>query len=452
VDQPHDQPKSGRDLTTGDILSNVLYMGVPSMVGFAAMVVYGLTDMFWLARVGTAQVAAVTLFGSVAMVLGSINSMVGSGSVAVISRRYGERDVKGTCNAAEQTLVMKFAMGIVMGLAGYLVINLILAVMTDDIALVDLGTSYGRIYFLGLPFMFTSYTVYTALRGVGDAPKAMGIMLLSTGLNMGLDPLLILKFDMGVRGAAIATVVSAVVAVVVGVGVLRSGVTNIKIRLRDYRPDPPVMAQILKIGFPPFLEAIARSLSMWLIAVFVAFYGTVVVASYGISMRIVELGIVFAVGLELGSSAIVGQNIGAGNPERAAATSRKAALVALGITVALSAVEIIFARQIMGVFGKSVDVQATGARVLVFFAIGQPFVSTAIALSSAFYGSGNTWPPTITGLLSTWVFQIPLTAVLVYILSKPAWAIWTVMVITQAIYLSLLVVWFRLGRWKYRKV
>ena len=452
MDQEQDQPKSGRDLTTGDILSNVLYMGVPSMVGFAAMVVYGLTDMFWLARVGTAQVAAVTLFGSVAMVLGSINSMVGSGSVAVISRRYGERDVKGTCNAAEQTLVMKFAMGMVMGLVGYLVINLILAVMTDDVALVDLGTSYGRIYFLGLPFMFTSYTVYTALRGVGDAPKAMGIMLLSTALNMGLDPLLILKFDMGVQGAAIATVTSAVIAVVVGVAVLRSGVTNVKIRLRDYRPDVPVMAQILKIGFPPFLEAIARSISMWLIAVFVAFYGTVVVASYGISMRIVELGIVFAVGLELGSSAIVGQNIGAGNPERAAATSRKAALVALGITVALSAVEIIFARQIMGVFGKSVEVQATGAGVLVFFAIGQPFISTAIALSSAFYGSGNTWPPTITGLLSTWVFQIPLTAVLVYILGKPAWAIWVVMIITQAIYMGLLVVWFRLGRWKHRAV
>jgi putative MATE family efflux protein len=447
-----DEPRSGRDLTTGDVLSNVLYMGVPSMIGFAAMVVYGLTDMFWLARVGTEQVAGVTLFGSVAMVLGSINSMVGSGSVAVISRRYGERDVKGTCNAAEQTLVMKFAMGMVMGLAGYLVIGHILALMTHDQPLVSLGTSYGKIYFIGLPFMFTSYTVYTALRGVGDAPKAMGIMLFSTALNMVLDPILILVFDLGVQGAAIATVVSAVSAVVVGVWVMASGATSIRIRMRDYRPDTPVMAQILKIGFPPFLEAVARSVSMWLIAIFVAFYGATVVASYGISMRIMELGIVFAVGLELGSSAIVGQNMGAGQPDRAAATSRKAALVALGITLLLSAVEIAFARQIMGLFGKSAEVQATGAVVLVYFAVAQPFVSTAIALSSAFYGSGNTWPPTVAGLLTTWIFQIPLTAVLVYILGKPAWAIWTVMVLTYAIYMSLLVTWFRLGRWKHRRV
>lgn len=445
-------PKSGRDLTKGNILSNVLYMGVPSMIGFAAMVVYGLTDMFWLGRVGPAEVAAVTLFGSVAMVLSSINAMVGSGSVAVISRRYGERDVDGTRNATEQTIVMKLLIGIVMGAVGYFTIGYILTVMTDDATLIGLGSAYGRIYFLGFPFMLSSYTFYTALRGVGDAPKAMAIMLFSTGLNMVLDPIFILRLDLGIEGAAIATVISAVCAVSAGFWVLGSGVTNIRIRPLRYRPDVPVMTTILKIGFPPFLEHIARSVSMWLIAVFVAYYGTIIVASYGISMRIIELGIVFAVGLELGSSAIVGQSMGAGKIDRAAATSRKAALVALGIALSLSVVEIVFARDIMGLFGKSEAVQEMGARVLVYFAIGQPFVATAIALSSAFFGSGNTWPPTITGLLTAWVFQIPLTAVLVYILDKPAWAIWVVMILTHAIYMGLLVVWFRQGRWKHKRV
>jgi putative MATE family efflux protein len=452
LEQPVNGPRSGRDLTKGDILSNVLYMGVPSMIGFAAMVIYGLTDMFWLARVGTAEVAAVTLFGAVAMVLSSINSMVGSGSVAVISRRYGEQNVEGTCNAVRQTLVMKLAIGTVMGLVGYFVIGRILAVMTDDRSLVGLGTSYGRIYFAGLPFMVTSYTVYTALRGVGDARKAMAIMLFSTGLNMGLDPLLIIRFGLGVEGAAAATVISAVCAVLVGIWVLGSGVTNIRVRMRDFRPDAAVMGQILKIGFPPFLEHMARSVSMWLIAIFVAFYGTTIVASYGVCMRIVELGIVFAVGLELGSSAIVGQSIGAGKPDRAEATSRHAATVALAIAVALSLIEILFARQIMGLFGKSQEVQTVGAGVLVYFAIGQPFVATAIALSSAFYGSGNTWPPTVTGLLSTWVFQVPLSAVFVYVIGWPPAAMWIVMILTHAIYLGVLLVWFSLGRWKGGKV
>jgi putative MATE family efflux protein len=446
------EPTIKRDLTTGSILGNVLYMGIPSMIGFAAMVVYQLTDMFWVARIGTEEVAAITLFGSFAWVLSSINSLVGSGSVAVISRRFGERDIEGTANAIEQTLVMKFLIGVPMGVVGYFVIGHILGIMTDDGSVVTRGIAYGSIFLIGLPFMFTSYTVYTALRGIGDAPKAMYIMLFSTGLNMGLDPLFIVKLRMGVTGAAIATVISAVCAVCVGLWILRYGSGTVRIRPKGFRFDTGVMYQILKIGFPPFIESIARSVAFWLFAIFVATYGTVVVASYGICIRIIEFGIVFAVGLELGASAIVGQNMGARKINRAEATARNAALLALGISVAISAVEIIFGQEIMQVFGKSPEVKIRGAEVLMYFAIGQPFISTAIALSSAFYGSGNTWPPTISGLLTSWAFQIPLTAVFVYIMGYSATPMWIVMILGHVLYLAMLVVWFRLGRWKAREV
>lgn len=441
-------PEIKRDLTTGSILGNVLYMGIPSMIGFAAMVVYQLTDMFWVARLGTAEVAAITLFGSFAWVISSVNSLVGSGSVAVISRRFGERDFAGTANAIEQTLAMKFIIGVPMGIVGYLVIGHILRLMTSDSSLVGLGVAYGKIFFLGLPFMFTSYSVYTALRGIGDAPKAMYIMLFSTTLNMALDPLFIITLGLGVRGAAIATVISAFCAVTVGLGILRFGRSSVRMRFSTFRFEWDIMARILKIGFPPFIESIARSMAYWVFAIFVAVYGTVIVASYGICMRIIEFGIVFAVGLELGASAIVGQNIGARKPDRAEASARKAALLALIIALGLSAVEILFGEHIMQVFGKSPEVKTRGAEVLMYFAVGQPFMATAIALSSAFYGSGNTWPPTITGLLTSWAFQIPITAVFVYVLGYTPNAMWTVMIVGHAIYLAMLLVWFKRGRWK----
>jgi putative MATE family efflux protein len=374
--------------------------------------------------------------------------MVGSGSVAVISRRFGEGDLPGTSNAIKQTLVMKFLIGVPMGIIGYLAIRSILDLMTGDAVVVDLGVEYGQVFLLGLPFMFTSYTVYTALRGLGDAPRAMYIMLMSTGLNIVLDPVFIIVLGLGVRGAAIATVISAVCAVAVGLHVLRSHKTDIRIGLAGFRFDVPVVGRILKIGFPPFLESIARSVAVWLLAVFVAHYGTVIVASYGITSRIVQFGILFAVGLELGGSAIIGQNLGAGKPERAEKTARKAALLALGISLALSILEIGFARQIMGVFGRSPEVQAIGADVLLYFAVGQPFIATAIGLSSAFYGSGNTWPPTIAGLLTSWVFQIPLSAVLVYVLGVDVRAMWIVWIVTHVIYLVVLWIWFGRGKWK----
>jgi putative MATE family efflux protein len=422
------------------------------MIGFAMMTVYRFTDMYWVARIGIAEVAAITLFTPFAWILSSLNSLIGSGSVAVISRRFGERDFRGTANAIEQTLAMKFMIGIPMAIVGYFVIGPVLGLMTDDETVVRLGTEYGKIFFLAFPFMFTSYTVYTALRGIGDARRAMYIMLFTTGLNMSLDPLFIIKFGLGIRGAAYATAISAVCAVAVGIWVLRFMTGSCKIRIRSFRFDWAVMRRILAVGFPPFIEAIARSVSFWLLAMFVAHYGTLIVASYGICMTIIEFGIVFAVGLELGASAIVGQNLGAGKVDRAEHTARNAALLALGLASALSVVEILFGNQVMQLFGKSPEVTRKGAEVLMYFAVGQPFVATAIALSSSFFGSGNTWPPTITGLLTSWAFQVPLTAIFVYVLHLPPEPIWMVFIATHAIYLGMLVIWFKRGKWKGREV
>ncbi len=444
--------KVGRDLTTGSILSNVLYMGIPSMIGFAAMTVYELTDMFWVARLGTSRVAAVTLFASFVWVLSSINALVGAGSVAVISRRFGERNYDGTALAIEQTLLLKLAIGIPVGIVGYAIIDDILRFMTSDLEVVSLGTRYGRIFFMGIPFMFASYSVYTALRGMGEAPKAMYIMLFSTGLNMALDPLLIVVLGMGIVGAAIATVISATAAIGVGVMVLSSKASAARIGTRGLRIDIDCMRRIVRIGFPPFIESIARSLAFWLIAMFVAHYGRVIVASYGICSRIVEVGIIFAVGLEMGASAIIGQSLGAGKVERASQTAKKAALLSLAIASVFSVVEIIFGNQIMHMFGKSEEVKAIGAQVLIYFAIGQPLIATAIGLSSAFYGSGKTWPPTIAALVASWAVQVPLSATFVYVLKSQATAMWIVMIASEALLLGMLLIFFKIGTWKRMEV
>jgi len=443
-----DRPETGRDLTKGSILGNVLYMGIPSMIGFAAMTVYSLTDMFWVARLGTAEVASVTLFGSFLWVLTSVNSLVGSGSVAVISRRFGQKDYDGAACAIEQTLLMKVAVAVPMSVVGFFTVGRVLGFMTGDAEVVTYGATYGRVLFLGLPFMFSSYSVYTALRGMGEAPRAMNIMLFSTALNMALDPLFIFKLGMGIAGAAAATVLSAVCAVAVGLHVLRSPRSAARIGRRGFSVDLRTMRRILEIGFPPFIESIARSMAHWVFAVFVAVFGTLIVASYGICMRIVEFGIVFAVGLELGASAIVGQSLGARMPDRAEASARKAAIVALGIALVLSTVEIVFAGELMTVFGKSEEVRAVGAHVLRYFAVAQPFIAVSIALSSAFYGSGKTWPPTIGEVVSTWGLQIPAAALLVYAMGRGADSMWTVMLLARVLYLCMLIVWFRMGTWK----
>lgn len=445
--------KPAVDITDGNVLKNVLYMGIPSMIGFGAMTIYALTDIYWVGRLGTPHVAALTMFASIAWILGSTNQIVGTGSIALISRRYGEREYEATRDVIRQTLLLKFALAVVMAVIGLLAVPHIIRFMSDDPDVRRYAVEYGSVFFYGLPFMFSSYSIYTALRGVGDAPKAMYIMLMSTALNIGLDPLLIFGFDMGVAGAALATVISATCAVLVGLVVLASGRSNITVSfLSRFHPRLSVMAQIMKIGLPAGLNGLMRSVAHWYVTTLVATFGTLVVAAYGLSLRIMELGILFGVGLELGASAMVGQNLGAKKKERAHEAVVKATLLVMVLTGVMAIFEVIFARQILGLFTKDAAVIATGVPLVRLLVIAQIMIAMHIVMSSAFYGSGNTWPPTVIAGIIEWGVQIPLILLAVHVLHTSESGVWWSMFIAASIEVLLTFIWFQRGHWKHKVV
>jgi len=464
----HNRPADEKprvDITEGNVLRNVLYMGIPSMIGFGAMTIYGLTDIYWVGRLGTAQVAAITLFGAIAWVLGSTNQIVGTGSVALISRRYGEKDYEATRDVIRQTILLKVMIAAVMAAIGLLIVPKVLEFMNAEPEARAYAITYANVYFYGLPFMFSSFTVYTALRGVGDAPKAMYIMLTSTALNVILDP--IFMFDripvrgleavpglgLGVAGAALATVLSATVAVAIGLYVLAAGKSNITVPMwRKFHPRINVMLQILGIGGPAGLNSIMRSMAHWFVTMLVATFGTVVVAAYGLGIRIMELGILFGVGLNLGVSAMVGQNLGANKKDRAHEAVVKATLLVLGITAVLGAFEFAFARQILGFFTQDPDVIATGILLVRLLAAAQIWIAMHITMSAAFWGSGDTWPPTVIAGVVEWGVQIPLILLAIHVLRTTETGVWWAMFAASFVEILLTYVWFRRGRWKHRAV
>jgi putative MATE family efflux protein len=288
---------------------------------------------------------------------------------------------------------------------------------------------------------------------VGDAPKAMYIMLMSTGMNAGLDPLFIFVFKMGVAGAAFATALSAACAVAVGIALLSSGRANITVPMwRRFRPKVATMLQILGIGGPAGVNGLLRSTAQWFVTTLVATFGTVVVAAYGMSLRIMELGILFGVGLELGAGAIVGQNLGAKKKDRAYEAVVKATLLVLALTGILGAIEFVFARQVLGVFTRDPQVVATGVVLVRVLAVSQMMIAMHIVLSSAFWGSGNTWPPTVIALAVEWGIQIPLILVAIRVLKTTASGVWWVMLVSACVEVLLTYSWFRRRRWMYKEV
>jgi putative MATE family efflux protein len=461
--QPEEKPRV--DITEGNVLRNVLYMGIPSMIGFGAMTIYGLTDIYWVGRLGTAQVAAVTLFAAIAWVLGSTNQIVGTGSVALISRRYGEKDYEATRDVIRQTLLLKVTIAAIMAAIGLLIVPRVLTLMNAEPEARGYAITYASVYLYGLPFMFSSYTIYTALRGVGDAPKAMYIMLASTCLNVVLDP--VFMFDripvpglervpglgMGIAGAALATVLSATVAVGIGLYVLAAGRSNITVPMwRRFHPRIGVMLQILGIGGPAGLNSILRSMAHWFVTTLVATFGTVVVAAYGFAGRIMELGILFGVGLNLGVSAMVGQNLGANKKDRAHEAVVKATLLVMGITAALGAVEFAFARAIIGFFTQDAEVIATGVILVRLLAVAQIWIAMHITMSAAFWGSGDTWPPTIIAGVVEWGVQIPLILLAIHVLRATELGVWWAMFAASCVEILMTFVWFQRGHWKHRVV
>jgi putative MATE family efflux protein len=340
-----------------------------------------------------------------------------------------------------------------MAVIGLLIVPLIIRMMSDDPEVHRYAIEYGNIFFYGLPFMFSSYTVYTALRGVGDAPKAMYIMLMSTALNVGLDPLFIFGLNMGVAGAALATVISATTAVLVGLYVLSSGRSNITVpMLRRFHPRLTIMAQIMKIGIPAGVNGLMRSIAHWLVTTLVATFGTLVVAAYGFSIRIMELGILFGVGLELGASAMVGQNLGAKKKDRAHETVVKATLLVMVLTGLLALVEFLFAEEILGLFTRDAAVVETGIPLVRLLVIAQVMIAMHIVMSSAFYGSGNTWPPTVIAGIIEWGVQIPLILLAIHVLHTSESGVWWSMFIAASIEVLLTFIWFQRGHWKHKEV
>jgi putative MATE family efflux protein len=272
-------------------------------------------------------------------------------------------------------------------------------------------------------------------------------------LNVGLDPLFMFVFKMGVPGAAVATVLSAAISVFIGLWLLSSGRANITVKgWVHFRPRVAIMLEVLGIGAPAGINGLLRSLSHWLVATLIATFGTVIVAAYGIAVRVMDLGILFGVGLELGSSAIVGQNLGANQKERAHEAVVKATLLVLVLAGVLGAIEFAFARPILGVFTKDAAVLATGGVLLRFFAVIQVFIAMHIVLSSAFWGSGDTWPPTYIAAIVEWGIQIPLILAAIHVWKTSEIGVWWAMVAATAVEVTLTYLWFRRGRWQHRVV
>jgi len=426
--------KQKADYTEGSIIQSILKMGTPSMIGFLAGHIYHMVDMQWVSKLPESEsaVAAITIFSNVAWVFFSVNMLIGPGSVAIISRRYGEKKYDAAETAIKETYLLKFIFGTVIGVLGYFFVEDIVYFAGARGETIGLAAQYGRILFLGMGFSLCTYSVYTALRGVANPNMAMGLMLGSTILNIILDPLLIFGLwgfpQLGVVGAAIASVASYTITLLIGIALFFTNKTNVKLHIRSEVPmSLTTMKKIIKIGVPAWFGSLSFSGARLAVMPMIAVFGNSVIAAYGVGMTVAAIGIAILVGVGLGLGSLIGHNLGAGKKERAKKTADQALLLSIGIMLVVSTLVAVFARPIMKLYFENPDTVQYGVTLLRIMAIGFPFTGIYLMLEQVYGGVGLNTPAMIVSFGHSWVLEIPaiylLTQVLLYNQDSVWWTI-----------------------------
>ena len=437
-------------------------MSIPTALGFLGQTIYDVVDMIWLGRISTKAVAGVTVFATIFWSVEALNEIIGISSVSLIGQSYGAKNTERTNRVIEQTLTFKALVALIA--MGFLLIVLkpLLGFLTQDTIVLRDAMDYGYIRIFFLPVMFTSYTINTALRCIGDAKSPMYIMLFAACLNIVLDPLLIFDtipgttipgMNLGVFGAALATVISTSIAVAIGFYLLYAGKRGIKISLKGLlKLDWSIDYKLITIGLPTGCELLNRNISWYIAMKIIASFGTVAVATIGIGTRFSGLLLMPLLGLYVGSSSIIGQTLGADKIERARKTVKASAVVGMLIMGVAGIVAFAFPDLIMRVFINEQPVIDLGRNMIRILGPGMVFLAAFYGFSSAFGGAGYMQPFITSSVISRWVFMIPLLLLLIVLLKAPIEAIWVILILTDAVAALVMMISFKQRKWEIKRV
>lgn len=438
-----------KDFTEMDITKAIQYIALPSIVGMLFRTMYNLVDMFWVGKLGYEQIAAVGIFGIYFEFVIVFNEIIGVGSVALIARHYGAKNYERVNDVVKQTLLLKLSVALIFCLTGVFFVQYILVGLGAQGDVILYGIQYGKVMSFGFLFMLSSATLFTAMRGVGDARTPMKIMIISNIVNMVLDPIFIFTLNLGITGAALATVISQLLTFTVGIFLITTGRHVVKIST-TLDIDLHTMKTILVIGVPSGVEMFIRNVTNMVTIRIIAGFGMTVLAGFQIFFRMLGLAWMPLFGLTLACGTLVGHNLGARKPEQAEKTALKCGYIGAAAMVAVAGVYFVFSHDIVSFFNDTEEVVQAGiscSRIISPFLV---FFGFFLPLSGAFFGSGDTKPPMVITFITGVCFQIPLMV----ILSQQVGVTGVFSSYGMALLLGfcITVVWFSRGRWKQKKL
>jgi putative MATE family efflux protein len=443
---------SEQDYTKGPIGRAIFLLAIPMVLEMAMESVFAVTDVFFVGRLGPDAVATVGLTESMLTLVYALAMGLGMGTTAVVARRIGEKDREGAANAAVQALALGAGGAAVLGGLGVAFAPRLLALMGASPAVLQIGSGYTRVMLGGEATIVLIFVVNAVFRGAGDAAIAMRVLWLANAINIVLGPCFIFGLgpfpELGVTGAAVATTIGrGTGALYAIIRLLRPG-SRIAVSRRHLRLDVPVMRTVARLSGSGALQSIVGMASWIGLVRIVATFGSQALAGYTIGIRIIIFALLPSWGMSNAAATMVGQALGARDPDRAEKSVWRACLYNLAFLGGIGLVFVVFARPIVSVFTSDQVVLAYATDCLRIVAAGFAFYAYGMVLLQSFNGAGDTRTPTWLNLIVFWIWEIPLAWVLAVPLGMGPRGTFLAVAISFSTLAVLAGAIFRRGRWK----
>jgi putative MATE family efflux protein len=417
---------------------------------------FAIVDVFWVTRLGPDAVATIGLTESLMTLVFSVAIGVSMSTTAMVARRIGEKDSRGAATAAAQAILLGIALAIAMGVPGFLLAKNLLGWMGASAKVIETGYGFTAISLGGNIVVMLLFLNNAIFRGAGDAFIAMRVLFFANLINLAVDPCLIFGWgpfpELGVTGAAVATLLGRSAALAYQFWVLLSGRSRVAIRWSDFRIQPSILKSLVRVATPGVLQfAVAHT--SWIVLVrFISAFGSTAVAGYTIGIRIFIFVILPSWGLSGAVATMVGQNLGARRPERAERAVYLTGFYNMLFLAVVAAVFITTPGALVRLFTTDPGVTPYVVDCLRIIGCGNLAYAFGMVMVQAFNGAGDTMTPTIINIIGFWLIEIPLAWVLAFAAELGVRGVYISIPIAELIITLMGLAVFMRGSWKEKKI
>ena len=444
------------DFTSGGMGRAIALLAIPMVLEMLMQSIFGVVDVYFVGRLGADAVAAVGMTESLLVLVFAIGLGISMAATAMVARRIGEQKPDQASVVVFQTLVATVLISIPVTFIGLFFSEDLMRLMGATQSVIDIGSTYCTIILASNLIMLVIFLFNAVFRGAGDAILSMKVLWVANLINIVLDPMFIFGFGpipaMGVTGAAVATTIGRSIAVIYQVYLILGSKGRIRLRSEHIQFRPDLIKRVFGIALPGMMQYMISTASWMILFRILATFGSEALAGYTIAIRILVFAILPSWGMANAAATLVGQNLGAGQPERAERSVWLTSFWNMGFLGIVALIMFFFAEPLSRIFTSDLPVIKVSAEGLQIISYTYIFFALGMVMVQAFNGAGDTRTPTWINLFCYWVLQIPLAYLLAIPLGYGPNGVFGAVAFAQAILAVVSMVWFRRGSWKAKAV